>query len=100
MQEILPKNHMRNVRTGNEWSSVVGTVSATSRIGEFSSSSSASSSLLETGVSSVVSHDEDDDADDGFVGSLAFVSRGRTCSDSSMSLFLLLIVLCSFSSSL
>lgn len=74
MQEILPKTHMRNVRTGNEWSSVVGTVSATSRIGEFSSSSSASSSLLETGVSSVVSHDEDDDADDAFVGSLAFVT--------------------------
>lgn len=60
---------MRNVKTGNEGSSVVGTVSATCRIGEFSSSSSSSPEFPEIGkerssVSSLFSHDE---AEDGFV---------------------------------
>lgn len=77
IHERVPKTHMRNVSTGNEGSSVVGTVSATSRIGEFSSSSP--SSLLEIGkqrtsASSLVSHDEDDEAGDGFVRSLTFVT--------------------------
>lgn len=39
-QETVPKNHIRKVRTGSEGSSVIGTVSATCLIGEFSSSSS------------------------------------------------------------
>lgn len=38
--ESVPKNHIRKVRTGSEGSSVIGTVSATCLIGEFSSSSS------------------------------------------------------------
>lgn len=40
-QERVPRNHIRKVSTGREGSSVVGTVSATSRIGEFSFSSAA-----------------------------------------------------------
>lgn len=80
MQERVPKTHMRNVRTCSEGSSVVGTVSATCRMGEFSSSSSSSSSLLleigkqRSSVSSLVSHDEDDEADDGFVRAFGFVT--------------------------
>lgn len=40
MQERVPRTHIRNVRTGREGSSVVGTVRATCSTGEFSSSSS------------------------------------------------------------
>ena len=42
MQESVPSTHILKVRTGREGSSVVGTVSATCGIGEFSSSSSSS----------------------------------------------------------
>lgn len=37
--ERVPSTHIRNVRTGREGSSVVGTVRATCSTGEFSSSS-------------------------------------------------------------
>lgn len=40
-QEAVPRTHMRKVRTGMEGSSVIGTVSATCSIGEFSTSSEA-----------------------------------------------------------
>ena len=40
--EMVPKTHIRNVRTGREGSSVVGTVKATCVTGEFSSSSCTS----------------------------------------------------------
>lgn len=81
MQERVPKTHMRNVKTGNEGSSVVGTVSATCRIGEFSSSSSSFSSEIGKRRSSVSSlgsdEDEDDDAYDGFVRSFGFVTVSK-----------------------
>lgn len=79
MQERVPKTHMRNVKTGNEGSSVVGTVSATCRIGEFSSSSSSSPEIgkRRSSVSSLGSDDEDDEAEDGFVRSLGFVTVSK-----------------------
>lgn len=80
IHERVPKTHMRNVKTGNEGSSVVGTVSATCRIGEFSSSSSSSSAEIgkqRSSVSSLCSHDEDDEAEDGFVWSFGFVTAQK-----------------------
>lgn len=40
-QDKIPRTHIRNVKTGRVWSSVVGTVRATCSTGEFSSSSSS-----------------------------------------------------------
>lgn len=42
IHERAPKTHIRNVRTGSDGSSVIGTVRATCLIGEFSSGSCSS----------------------------------------------------------
>ena len=45
-QEISPRNHIRNVHTGRDVSSSLGTVNRTSSIGETSSSFTSCSSLF------------------------------------------------------
>lgn len=42
MQDIVPRNHVRKVNTGDDGSSVIGTVSATCSTGELPEISSAS----------------------------------------------------------
>lgn len=61
MHERDPKTHIRNVSTGRDGSSVVGTVRATCLTGEFSScrcSCSSSTSDLDLGLASMACDDE------------------------------------------
>lgn len=71
-QETVPKTHIRNVRTGREGSSVVGTVKATCLTGEFSSvSCSCWISDLEFAA---IASDDEEDADEIFLESSTFSS--------------------------